>query len=55
MSTNLWFLAVAIGPVLLGGAIVYALMRRRRLNPVEDMRRDEAVRELYDKPGSHTR
>ncbi|MBT9369113.1 hypothetical protein [Rhizobium sp. CSW-27] len=55
MSTELWFFAVAIGPVLLGGAIVYALMRRRRINPVEDMRREEAVRDLYDKPGSRSR
>jgi cytochrome c-type biogenesis protein CcmH/NrfF len=47
---NLWFVAVAIGPVLLGGAMIYAMMRRRRLSRAEETEQDQAVRELYDKP-----
>jgi cytochrome c-type biogenesis protein CcmH/NrfF len=47
---NLWFVAVAIGPVLLGGAVVYAMMRRRRLSQSEVTQQDQAVRDLYEKP-----
>jgi hypothetical protein len=54
MIDNFWFFAVALGPVLLGAAIVYAMMRRRRLSRVEEMRQDGAVRDLYDKPTART-
>jgi cytochrome c-type biogenesis protein CcmH/NrfF len=51
---NLWFIAVAIGPVLLGGAVVYAMMRRRRLSRPEEARQDKAVSDLYDKPATRS-
>lgn len=50
MADNFWFIVVALGPVLLGGAIFYALLRRRRLTPGEERRQEEAVERLYDKP-----
>ena len=60
MADNLWLILVALGPVLLGGAIAYAMLRRRRLSGVEKVRQQEAVETLYDKPqggrpsGSHS-
>lgn len=47
---NLWFVAVAIGPVLLGGAMIYVMVRRRRLSRSEETEQAQAVRALYDKP-----
>lgn len=47
MADILWFLAVAGGPVVLGGAILYATIRSRRLSPAEKERRSEAIRDLY--------
>ncbi|TPP07355.1 hypothetical protein FJQ55_15355 [Rhizobium glycinendophyticum] len=49
MSNFLWLVAVMIGPLLLGGAIVYGLMRQRRLTPNEMKRSDMATRELYER------
>jgi hypothetical protein len=47
----LWLMVVAIGPMLLGGAIAYALMRRRRLSPSERQRQHDAVERAYrDEP-----
>jgi cytochrome c-type biogenesis protein CcmH/NrfF len=54
MIDNIWFFAVALGPVLLGAAIVYAMMRRRRLSRVEEARQKSATRDLYDKPMART-
>ena len=49
MENTLWLLAVGIGPFLLLGAIIYAIMRRRRLTPAEkDLQKREIERE-YDK------
>lgn len=50
MADNLWFFAVAIGPVLLGIALIYGLMRRRRLTDSERARQEQATKRLYDKP-----
>lgn len=49
MADNLWFLIVALGPVLLGCAIVYALMQRRRLSSEEKHQQSEAIDRLYEK------
>lgn len=54
MADNLWFFAVAIGPVLLGAAVVYAMMRQRRLSRPEQTQQDHAVQELYEKPTQRT-
>ncbi|MGW9229581.1 hypothetical protein ACWGPT_01785 [Pseudorhizobium sp. NPDC055634] len=50
MADKLWFLIVAIGPVLLGLVLAFALMRKRRISSVEKARQEEAVEQLYDKP-----
>lgn len=50
MADNLWFILVAIGPIILGGAIAYAMLQRRRLSGSEKARQEEAVEALYDKP-----
>ncbi|WP_245408872.1 hypothetical protein [Rhizobium wuzhouense] len=48
MISNLfWLLAVIVGPILLGGAIAYALLRQRRLTSDEQKRSDAAAKELY--------
>lgn len=47
LSDYLWFFAVAGGPVVLGAAFVYALLRRRRLSRREKAERDKKTRELY--------
>lgn len=47
LSDYLWFLVVAIGPVLLAFAMIYALLRRRRLSREEKDRQDKATREVY--------
>ncbi|MFD1746785.1 LPXTG cell wall anchor domain-containing protein [Rhizobium helianthi] len=52
MADNLWFIAVALGPVLLGGAIVFAMMRRRRFSQDEIEERRAANHDLYDRPQS---
>lgn len=48
MENLLWFFAVAIGPFLLGAAIVYALMRQRPLSRREKAEQKESIAELYD-------
>jgi hypothetical protein len=47
MADILWFIAVAGGPILLGGAILFATMRSRRLSAGEKRERSEAVHDLY--------
>ncbi len=46
-SEYLWFFAVAGGPLVLALAIIYALLRRRRLSREEKAKRDERTRKLY--------
>jgi len=43
----LWFVAVAIGPVILAIVIAYALIRRRRLSAREREVQKEATERLY--------
>lgn len=50
MADNFWFIVVAIGPMLLGAAIAYALLQRRRLTDREKEQQEEAIERLYDKP-----
>ena len=50
MADKLWFLVVALGPLLLGCVIAYSLMRRRRLHTGEKAQQKEAMERLYDKP-----
>jgi len=47
----LWLVAVAIGPLLLAGAIAYALLARRPLSRSERRRQHNAVERAYrDEP-----
>ena len=43
----MWLVAVALGPLILGGIIAYALLSRRRLSAREQIRRDDATDKLY--------
>lgn len=49
LSEFLWFVAVALGPVVLGAAVAYALLRRRRLSARERIVSREATEDLYRK------
>ncbi|MBH0236334.1 hypothetical protein [Methylobrevis albus] len=49
MDNLLWFFAVAIGPLLLGAAIVYGMTRNRNLTAPEKRAQTAATEELYDK------
>ncbi|MCJ8520150.1 hypothetical protein ABID21_003150 [Pseudorhizobium tarimense] len=50
MADKLWFIVVALGPLLLGCVVAYSLMRRRRLHTSEKVQQKEATERLYDKP-----
>lgn len=54
MADNLWFVVVALGPIVLGGAIVFAVTRRRKLSAQEKQAREGANQELYDRPASRS-
>jgi hypothetical protein len=45
----LWLFVVMLGPILLGGALFYAIMRQRRSTRRERINQDAATRELYEK------
>lgn len=45
----LWLFVVVLGPILLGGAVFYAIIRQRRLTRRERINQDAATRELYEK------
>ena len=47
MEYLLWFLVVAGGPFLLAAAMIYALIRKRRLSREEKIMRDRKTAELY--------
>jgi hypothetical protein len=49
MINYFWLFVVLLGPVLLGGAIFFAIMRQRRLSGRERLNQDAATRELYEK------
>ncbi|MDF1609378.1 hypothetical protein PZ897_14430 [Hoeflea sp. YIM 152468] len=54
MENLLWFLVVAVGPLLLAAAMVYALLRKRRLSREEKIRRDKKTAELFTEEGGGT-
>jgi C4-dicarboxylate-specific signal transduction histidine kinase len=43
-----WLLVVALGPLILAGALIYAYVNRRRLSRREKEQQHRAVQELYD-------
>lgn len=43
-----WLFVVAVGPLILGLAIGYALARRRNLTVEEKRERHEAIERLYE-------
>ena len=49
MENTLWLFAVGVGPFLLAAAIIYALVRRRRLTPVEKDLQKREIERQYDK------
>jgi hypothetical protein len=48
MTTFLWLLVIAGGPVLIGLVLAYGMMRSRRLTRVEEDARERAVEDMYD-------
>ena len=52
MINYFWLFVVMLGPVLLGGAIFYSIMRQRRLSDRERLNSDAAAHELYRKDES---
>ncbi|MCO6187817.1 hypothetical protein [Rhizobium sp. L1K21] len=48
MSILMWLFVAGIGPVLLGLAIFYGMMRSRRLTPSERRSRRHAVEAMYN-------
>ena len=49
MINYLWLFVVMLGPILLGAAVFYSIMRQRRLTKRERIDQDAATRELYEK------
>lgn len=49
MTTFLWLLVVAGGPLLIALVLAYGMMRSRRLTSVEKRAREDAIERLYGK------
>jgi hypothetical protein len=49
MTTFLWLLVVAGGPLLIALVLAYGMMRSRRLTGVEKRAREDAIERLYGK------
>jgi hypothetical protein len=49
MTTFMWILVVAGGPLVLGLAIAYGMYNQRRLTAREEHRRDKAIKDMYNK------
>lgn len=47
MNEFLWLLVIVGGPVVIGGAIAFAMASRRRLSASERKARDRATDRLY--------
>lgn len=47
MENLLWFFVVAVGPFLLAAAVIFALMRQRRLSRREKKVQNEKIADLY--------
>lgn len=52
---GLWGLVTIVGPVLLGAAMVYALLVYRKRKPATKNLTDQATRELYRKGAERER
>ncbi|CAN7155113.1 hypothetical protein [Rhizobium sp. LjRoot254] len=50
MTTFMWVMVLAAGPIVLGCAIAYGLMTQRRLTPAEEEKRNKAIKKMYHKP-----
>ena len=48
MTEAMWFIAVAIGPLLLVVLIAYALLKRRRLSAAERASQIRGTERVYD-------
>ena len=48
IENNLWLFILVGGPLLIGAALAYALMKRRHETPPERAERRKAVEDLYD-------
>jgi hypothetical protein len=42
-----WQLATVLGPIIIAVVVIYAMMRKRRLTPVEKVERHHAIDEAY--------
>jgi hypothetical protein len=49
-----WWWATVLGPVVLAGAIAYALVSQRRLSTREKSLQDQAVNKLYNDPAGRS-
>lgn len=49
MTTFLWLLVVAGGPLLIALVLAYGMMRSRKLTGAEERDREDAIERLYDK------
>ena len=49
MTTFLWLLVVAGGPLLIALVLAYGMLRSRRLTGVEKRAREDAIERLYGK------
>jgi hypothetical protein len=45
-----WWWVTVLGPIVLGGAIAYALLTRRRLTPAEHEAQKRAIHREYNSP-----
>ena len=52
MADYLWLFAVAGGAFLLGGVLIFAVLRQRPLKAGEQEEQTRKVRQLYDKDGT---
>jgi hypothetical protein len=55
MTTFLWLLVLAGGPLLIALALAYGMMRSRRLTGVEKRAREDAIERLYGKKNERDR
>jgi len=49
MTTFLWLLVVAGGPLLIALVLAYGMLRSRKLTGSEERAREDAIERLYDK------
>lgn len=48
MTSVMWFFTVVVGPILLLSAIVWAVLRSRKITPRQDARTEAATRQLRE-------